>query len=202
MAGAPRLQEVQRLGAAHLADRDAVGSEAQRGADQIGERRDAILGAQGHEVGGAALQLPGVLDQHHPVGGLRNLGQQRVGECGLAGRGSACDQDVFLRSDRIDQRIGLPLVHDSGCDVVGERKHRDGGLADREARGRYDRRQQPLEPLAALGKLEELKGHLRGALNVGLTKEELIEVLMHTAVYCGVPAGVNALNAAAEVLKD
>jgi 4-carboxymuconolactone decarboxylase len=54
--------------------------------------------------------------------------------------------------------------------------------------------------LAALGKLEELKAHLRGALNVGWTREELIEVLMHTAVYCGVPAGVNALNAAAEVL--
>ena len=56
--------------------------------------------------------------------------------------------------------------------------------------------------LAALGKYEELKGHLRGALNVGWTKEELIEVMMQTAVYCGVPAGVNALNAAAEVLKD
>jgi 4-carboxymuconolactone decarboxylase len=56
--------------------------------------------------------------------------------------------------------------------------------------------------LAALGKLEELKGHLRGALNVGWTKEELVEVMMHTAVYCGVPAGVNALNAAAEVLQD
>jgi 4-carboxymuconolactone decarboxylase len=56
--------------------------------------------------------------------------------------------------------------------------------------------------LAALGRLEELKGHLRGALNVGWTKQELIEVLMQTAVYCGVPAGVNALQAAAEVLKD
>jgi 4-carboxymuconolactone decarboxylase len=54
--------------------------------------------------------------------------------------------------------------------------------------------------LAALGKLEELKGHLRGALNVGWTREELIEVLMHTAVYAGVPAAVGALNAAAEVL--
>src|SRR4029434_2028388 len=38
--------------------------------------------------------------------------------------------------------------------------------------------------LAALGKLEELKGHLRGALNVGWTKEELVEGMMHTAVYC------------------
>lgn len=56
--------------------------------------------------------------------------------------------------------------------------------------------------LAALGKLDELKAHLRGARNVGWTKEQLVEVLMHTAVYCGVPAAVNALNAAAEVLGD
>jgi hypothetical protein len=44
----------------------------------------------------------------------------------------------------------------------------------------------------------ELKAHLRGALNVGWTKEELVEMLMQTAVYAGVPAAVNALSAAAE----
>jgi 4-carboxymuconolactone decarboxylase len=56
--------------------------------------------------------------------------------------------------------------------------------------------------LAALGKLDELKGHLMGARNLGITREELIEVLMQTACYAGVPAAVSALNAAAEVLKD
>jgi 4-carboxymuconolactone decarboxylase len=54
--------------------------------------------------------------------------------------------------------------------------------------------------LAALGKTDELKGHLFGALNLGITREELIEVLMQTACYAGVPAAVQALNAAAEVL--
>lgn len=54
--------------------------------------------------------------------------------------------------------------------------------------------------LAALGKTEELKAHLRGALNVGISKEELVEVLMQTAVYAGVPAANEALKAAAEVL--
>ncbi len=53
--------------------------------------------------------------------------------------------------------------------------------------------------LAALGKTEELKAHLRGALNVGLSKEELVEVLMQTAVYAGVPAANDALKTAAEV---
>ena len=53
--------------------------------------------------------------------------------------------------------------------------------------------------LAALGKTEELRAHLRGALNVGLTQEELVEVLMQTAVYAGVPAANEALKVAAEV---
>jgi len=55
--------------------------------------------------------------------------------------------------------------------------------------------------LAALGKTDELKGHLLGALNLGIKREELIEVLMQTACYAGVPTAVSALNAAAEVLK-
>jgi 4-carboxymuconolactone decarboxylase len=55
--------------------------------------------------------------------------------------------------------------------------------------------------LAALGKMDELKGHLMGALNLGIKREELIEVLMQTACYAGVPAAVSALNAAVEVLR-
>ena len=55
--------------------------------------------------------------------------------------------------------------------------------------------------LAALGRTEELKLHLAGALNLGIGREELIEVLMQTACYAGVPAAVQALNAAADVLK-
>jgi 4-carboxymuconolactone decarboxylase len=55
--------------------------------------------------------------------------------------------------------------------------------------------------LAALGKTDELKGHLLGALNLGITRDELVEVLMQTACYAGVPTAVAALNAAAEVLR-
>jgi 4-carboxymuconolactone decarboxylase len=55
--------------------------------------------------------------------------------------------------------------------------------------------------LAALGRTEELKAHLTGALNLGIKREELIEVLMQTSCYAGIPAAVSALNAAADVLK-
>jgi len=55
--------------------------------------------------------------------------------------------------------------------------------------------------LAALGRSDELKAHLVGALNLGISREELIELLMHTSQYAGIPAAVSALNAAAEILK-
>ncbi|MDB5939591.1 MAG: 4-carboxymuconolactone decarboxylase [Polaromonas sp.] len=55
--------------------------------------------------------------------------------------------------------------------------------------------------LTALGKQNELKGHLRGALNNGATPAELQEVLLHAAVYCGVPTAVEAFRMAAEVVE-
>jgi 4-carboxymuconolactone decarboxylase len=54
--------------------------------------------------------------------------------------------------------------------------------------------------LVALGRTEELALHLRGALNNGVTKHELFEVLLQSAVYCGVPAANTAFRVAAEVV--
>ena len=54
--------------------------------------------------------------------------------------------------------------------------------------------------LTALGKQNELKGHLRGALNNGATPAELQEVLLQAAVYCGVPTAVEAFRTAGEVM--
>lgn len=63
-----------------------------------------------------------------------------------------------------------------------------------------DRSLVTVAQLAALGRSDELRAHLAGALNVGLTREELVEALMQTAVYAGVPAANEALKVAAEVL--
>ena len=54
--------------------------------------------------------------------------------------------------------------------------------------------------LTALGKQHELKGHVRGALNNGASKEEIREVLLHASIYCGLPAAVDAFRTAAEVV--
>ena len=55
--------------------------------------------------------------------------------------------------------------------------------------------------LTALGKQNELKGHVRGALNNGATEQEIQEVLLHAAVYCGVPAAVEAFRSANDVVS-
>lgn len=54
--------------------------------------------------------------------------------------------------------------------------------------------------LTALGKQNELKGHVRGALRNGATQEEIQEVLLHASIYCGVPTAVEAFRSAAEVI--
>ncbi len=54
--------------------------------------------------------------------------------------------------------------------------------------------------LVALGRMHELKTHVRGALNNGVTPQELQEIFLHASVYCGFPAAVDAFRAAAEVV--
>jgi 4-carboxymuconolactone decarboxylase len=54
--------------------------------------------------------------------------------------------------------------------------------------------------LAALGRSQELKGHVRGALNNGASVAEIQEALLHSAVYAGVPLCVDAFRAAREVI--
>jgi len=59
-----------------------------------------------------------------------------------------------------------------------------------------------LAMLTALGKSAEIKLHVRGAINNGLSVEDIKEVLLHATVYCGIPSGLDAFKAANEVLKE
>ncbi len=54
--------------------------------------------------------------------------------------------------------------------------------------------------LIALRSPNELKGHVRGALRNGVTKEEIRAVILHASVYCGFPAAIEAMRAAREVI--
>ena len=55
--------------------------------------------------------------------------------------------------------------------------------------------------LAAMGKQHELKGHVRGALNNGVTADELREVMLHASIYCGLPTAIEAFRTVAEVVE-
>jgi 4-carboxymuconolactone decarboxylase len=59
-----------------------------------------------------------------------------------------------------------------------------------------------LAMLTALNRPNELKLHLKGALNNGVTKEEIAEVFLQAAVYCGAPAGLDAFKIAQQVFKE
>ena len=59
-----------------------------------------------------------------------------------------------------------------------------------------------LAMLAALNRPHEIKLHVRGALNNGLTKNDIKEIFMQVAIYCGVPAGVDCFRIAREVFKE
>ena len=78
-------------------------------------------------------------------------------------------------------------------------------FGDTWSRPGLDRKTRSLITLAALTAMvrpNQVRVHVRGALANGATPEEIREVLLHTTVYAGVPAGVEAFNAAAEVLQE
>ena len=59
-----------------------------------------------------------------------------------------------------------------------------------------------LAMLTALNRSPEIKLHVRGALNNGVTVDEIKETLIHATIYCGIPAGLDAFKAANDVLKE
>lgn len=73
------------------------------------------------------------------------------------------------------------------------------------SRGGLDRRTRScltLALMAALGHEEELAMHVRAAIGLGLRREEIAEVLLHTAVYAGVPAANTAMRIAQQTLDE
>lgn len=59
-----------------------------------------------------------------------------------------------------------------------------------------------LAMLTALNRPHEVRLHVRGALNNGCTREEIMEVLLQTAIYCGVPAAIDSVRIARDVFND
>ncbi len=59
-----------------------------------------------------------------------------------------------------------------------------------------------LAMLTALNRPHELKLHLKGAINNGLSKDEIAEIFLQSAIYCGVPAAIDSFRTAKDVFKE
>jgi 4-carboxymuconolactone decarboxylase len=78
-------------------------------------------------------------------------------------------------------------------------------FGDLYARGAIDLRTREvaaIAALAALGRLPQLRVHVAAALNLGCAREEVVEVLMQTAIYAGFPTALNALAECHDLLTD
>lgn len=77
-----------------------------------------------------------------------------------------------------------------------------GAVWGREELPRKTRSMLNLAMLSALNRPHELEMHIRGALTNGVTREEIREVFLQVAIYCGVPAAVDAFRTARKVFAE
>lgn len=112
---------------------------------------------------------------------------------GLATRRAVMGNDFVERALTGASTFTLPIQDHISRNAWGDVWQREG--LDRKTRSLVT-----VAMLTALGKQHELRGHVRGALNNGASVQEIQEVLLHAAVYCGVPTAVDAFRTAAEVV--
>lgn len=108
---------------------------------------------------------------------------------------------------QVDGEAGQRILDDVGSLSPAMAKHIiEYAYGDVWASPVLDLKQRKLATVAgliALGHCQpELKVHMKGMLSVGWTREELIELIVHMAVYVGFPMALDALRVAEEVLKD
>jgi 4-carboxymuconolactone decarboxylase len=77
-----------------------------------------------------------------------------------------------------------------------------GDIWNRPGLDRKTRSLLNLAMLTALNRPHELRLHVRGALNNGVTKDEMREVFLQSAIYCGIPAAMDSFRNAREVFKE
>ncbi|MEJ2760030.1 MAG: carboxymuconolactone decarboxylase family protein [Gammaproteobacteria bacterium] len=77
-----------------------------------------------------------------------------------------------------------------------------GAVWGREGLTRKERSLINLGMLTALGRQHEVAIHVRGALNNGVTEQQISEVLLQAAIYCGVPAAIDSFRTAAQTIAE
>jgi len=125
-----------------------------------------------------------------------------------------------VTADKVDERYRLALATVAKINGPGSQRIADavGDIApdfhrlimsfaygDINSRPQLDLRSREIATIAALTAMgnarPQLEAHIVGGLNAGLTREEIVEVIMQMAVYAGVPAAINGLMAARKAFK-
>ena len=119
---------------------------------------------------------------------------EELGTRGLKLRRDMFGADVDKRAAALGE-FGAPLQHIINAYAYGDVWSRGGvPLATKSL--------AMIAMMAAAGKPAELRVHLKGALKNGCTPEEIREILLLVALYCGIPAGNEAHKAAVEVMQE
>ena len=119
---------------------------------------------------------------------------------------SRFDDGIQVRREVMgDDFVDAALERAAGSDGEELQKHVTatvwGSVWTREGLSRRDRSLLNIGMLVALRATEELRGHVRGGLNNGLTREEITEAVIHSSGYCGAPAALSAMKVVQEVLE-
>jgi 4-carboxymuconolactone decarboxylase len=114
---------------------------------------------------------------------------------GLAVRQAVLGEDYVAKSMQNADEFSRPLQ-----ELIVE--YCWGTIWTRSGLSRKVRSLLNLGIMAALGRPNELRLHMRGALNNGCTREEILEVILQVAVYCGIPAALDAHHVAREILAE
>jgi 4-carboxymuconolactone decarboxylase len=115
-------------------------------------------------------------------------------------RGVKIRQEIFGKELTDAQIAGADDFNRQIQDLVT--RYCFGEVWGRDLLSRKTRSMLTIAMLAALGRDNEIKTHVRGALANGVSKEEIGEVLLHAAIYAGVPAGVSGFRCANEVFAE
>jgi 4-carboxymuconolactone decarboxylase len=120
---------------------------------------------------------------------------KEVFERGMAIRNSVLGKEFVEKSFAAADEFNRPMQ-----ELVTE--YCWGAVWGREGLPPKTRSMLNLAMLSALNRPHELKMHVKGALRNGVTRDEIREVLMQVAIYCGVPAGVDSFRLAREAFAE
>jgi 4-carboxymuconolactone decarboxylase len=120
---------------------------------------------------------------------------------------SAFDSGITTRRQVMgDEFVDRALARTSGTESEPIQRfvteHVWDAVWNRPGLSRRDRSLLNLGMLTALRAHEELAGHVRGGLNNGLTREEIVEAIIHATGYCGAPAALSAMRVVQQVLDE